>query len=99
MPMDHPSDIDRSLLEEISETVDRFEAAIKAGDNPQIETYLGGWNDPALSALLAELVGVELECRVRRGEKPALLEYQNRFPQQRHVIEEEFPAKLGNYDV
>jgi len=99
MPTSLPPETDRSLLEKIDEIVDSFESQLKAGSNPQIESFLEGWHDPNLSSLLRELVGVELEYRVRRGEKAALVEYYNRFPRYRNIIDEEFPARLGNYDL
>jgi serine/threonine protein kinase len=87
------------LLERIDEIVDSFESQFKSGNNPQIESFLEGWHDPELSTLLAELVGVEQEVRVRRGEKPTLSEYRSRFPRQHEVLDREFPASLGNYDL
>lgn len=99
MPTSLPPETDRSLLERIDVSVDRFEALLKSGEHPQIESFFEGWHDPELSNLLRELLGVELEYRVRRGEKPALVEYHNRFPRYRDVLDEEFPARLGNYDL
>jgi serine/threonine protein kinase len=99
MPTSLPPETDRSLLERIDASVDRFEALLKSGEHPQIESFFEGWHDTELSNLLRELLGVELEHRVRRGEKPALVEYHNRFPRYRDVIDEEFPARLGNYDL
>lgn len=99
MPTSLPPETDRSLLERIDVSVDRFEALLKRGDHPQIESFFEGWHDLELSQLLRELLGVELEHRVRRGEKPALVEYHNRFPRYRNVVDEEFPARLGNYDL
>jgi serine/threonine protein kinase len=99
MPTPLPPETDRSLLERIDVSVDRFESQLKSGDHPQIESFFEGWHDPELSNLLRELLGVELEYRVRRGEKVALVEYHNRFPRYRDVVDEEFPARLGNYDL
>jgi len=99
MPTPLPPETGRSLLERIDLTVDRFEALLRSGDYPQIEVFFEGWHDLEISKLLRELLGVELEYRIRRGEKPALVEYHNRFPQYRPVVDEEFPARIGNYDL
>ncbi len=99
MPTSLPPETDRALLERIDESVDRFESQLKGGDHPQIESFFESWPHREVSKLLRELMGVELEYRVRRGEKPALVEYRNRFPRYREVVDEEFPARLGNYDL
>lgn len=99
MPTPLQRESDRSLLQRISDTVDRFEAMLNSGSNPRIELLVEEWRDPELPALLAELVGVELEHRVRRAERPTLSEYQIRFAQYRNVIDKEFPASIGNYDL
>jgi serine/threonine protein kinase len=58
----------------------RFEAAWQAGQRPRIEDYLGQTPEPARSALLAELLRLELEYRGRNGEQPTEEEYRTRYP-------------------
>ena len=56
----------------------RFESAWKG--RPRIEDYLEGWPEPARSALLRELLRLEVQFRRRRGENCKVAEYQQRFP-------------------
>jgi serine/threonine-protein kinase len=57
----------------------RFEAAWQAGQRPRIEDYLGQTREPTRSALLAELLRLDLEYRRRNGETPAEQEYASRL--------------------
>src|SRR5262249_48825315 len=54
----------------IDEQADRFERAWRAGQQPRIEDYLAGVEEPRRSRLLEELLRVEHELR-RGGEAPA----------------------------
>jgi serine/threonine protein kinase len=58
---------------------DRFEAAWRTGQEPRIEDYLGETPAPDLSALLHELLALEVELRRDRGESPTPEEYHSRF--------------------
>jgi serine/threonine-protein kinase len=64
----------------------RFEDALKAGQDPQLEAHLGDWPEPERSALLHELLWLELAYRRRRGEQPTPEEYRRRFPEHGAVI-------------
>jgi serine/threonine-protein kinase len=55
-----------------------FEAACMG--RPRIEDFLEGWPEPARSALLRDLVRIEVEHRRRRGERAAVEDYRERFP-------------------
>jgi eukaryotic-like serine/threonine-protein kinase len=59
---------------------DRFDAAWKAGERPQIEDYLTAMPEPGRSAVLRELIQVEVEYRRGLGESMCVAEYQERFP-------------------
>ena len=59
---------------------DRFEAAWRAGQRPQIEDYLSAVREAQRTALLRELLASELEHRLRNGERPESREYLERFP-------------------
>jgi serine/threonine protein kinase/WD40 repeat protein len=64
----------------IDQVCDRFEAAWKEGRRPRLEEFLGDAPEPERTALLSELVAVELAYRRRAAESPALQEYLERFP-------------------
>ena len=66
--------------EELDRACDRFEAEWKAGKRPKIEDHLEGIAEPLRSALLGDLIAVELHWRQRRGERPVPAEYHDRFP-------------------
>src|SRR6266481_4090290 len=65
----------------IDEECLRFEAAWKAGECPRVEEYLSGSAEPRRTALLRELLPLELSYRRARGQLPSLAEYGSRFPE------------------
>jgi serine/threonine protein kinase len=69
---------------------DRFEAAWKKGQSPEIEQYLGDVAESEQPALLRELLMLELSCLVARGQQPSQQTYLNRFPAHRTVVEDAF---------
>src|SRR5262245_1847847 len=71
---------------------DRFEAAWRAGAAPRIEDYLAETRQADRPALLGELVTLERELRLQRGERPGVEEYLDRFPQHAGVIRATFGA-------
>jgi WD40 repeat protein/predicted Ser/Thr protein kinase len=79
-------------LERIDRACTRFEQAWRAGPRPDLGDYLAGTGDER-GALLCELLKVELECRLKRGEQPAADEYRRRFP------EDEGPIAAAFADV
>src|SRR5262245_6949715 len=58
----------------------RFESALQAETPATIEEYLGDAAEPVRSALLRELLRLEIEYRIKRGEQPTVDEYRVRFP-------------------
>src|SRR5262249_24488216 len=70
----------------------RFEQAWRSGPRPDLRDYLAGTGDERV-ALFCELLKVELECRLKRGEQPAAEEYRQRFP------EDEGPIAAAFEDV
>src|SRR5262249_7219585 len=58
----------------------QFEQAWRAGRWPRIEDYAAGAEGPGQSALVRELLLVEVDYRRRAGESPHAAEYQARFP-------------------
>jgi serine/threonine protein kinase len=74
----------------------RFEDAWRAGQGPRIEDYLQEVDELERAALLQELVAVELELRLGRGDRPNRQEYQDRFPDDASVIDAAFGALTGS---
>ncbi len=81
------SDMTPSQLKRIDDTCDRFEAAWQIGQRPRIEDYLDVVPQPERSALLRELLALELYYRYRIGETLLLKEYQQRFPEHAELIQ------------
>lgn len=59
---------------------DEFESAWKSATRPSIETFLGRVSETEREDVLRELLGIELDERLRRGEVPLFAEYRSRFP-------------------
>jgi WD40 repeat protein/serine/threonine protein kinase len=68
------------LAQEIDQICDRFEAAWKTDQPPRIEDYLAETAEAQRSALLRELLPLEIAYRRRAGEYPQAEEYRIRFP-------------------
>ena len=60
----------------IDEVCNKFEAEWLAGRPPPIEPYLARVTPPQEDALLRELLALDVEYRLRRGERPGVGEYQ-----------------------
>ena len=73
-----------SVVERVDNVCDRFEqawqSAASTAHRPRIEDYLGDTPEPERSALLHELLALEIEYRRQAGEHPSREEYQTRFP-------------------
>jgi serine/threonine protein kinase len=70
----------QSPAERLDRVCDRFEDAWLAGQRPRIEDYLQDVAVSERSALLDELLRLELDYRVRLGECPTAEEYRLCFP-------------------
>jgi hypothetical protein len=78
------SDSSTSLLLRIDGLCDQFEAALQVGAAHRIEDYLGLMTtDCERSALLTELVLLEIDYRRRCREKFDIFEYARRFPSEK----------------
>src|SRR5258708_6408630 len=77
-------------LVEINRVCDRFEAAWRAGRRPSAEDHLGDADEPGRTALLREVLAIEIESRKSVGERPDFAEYRARFPEHAAVIEAVF---------
>ena len=69
---------------------DRFEESLREGKRPRIEDFLAEGTRPERSALLGELLKIELAYRRRDGETPEIAEYTVRFPEDTKVLSKVF---------
>jgi serine/threonine-protein kinase len=74
----------------------RFESSWRAGDEPKVEEFLVGWQEPERSKLLSELVLLELNYIGRDGRTLAPQEYVGRFPEHKDVITDVFDRWTGS---
>ena len=82
--------LDVSAKKRIDQICLRFEAAWRAGGHPPIEPYLAGVPEPERSALLQELLLLDVDYRLRGGQTPRSDEYRTAFPEQRDIVEDVF---------
>jgi WD40 repeat protein/tRNA A-37 threonylcarbamoyl transferase component Bud32 len=81
-----PTVLPLEVLDRIDRACDRFEASWQAGERHRLEDYLDGVAAAYRSAMLRNLLAVELDARLRRGERPEPAEYADRFPADGEVI-------------
>lgn len=74
-------------LRRIDAICDRFEAALKSGSTPRIETFLEVAEKSLRDTLLRELLALELAYRIRRGDSVDVDEYRSRFPGHSQMID------------
>jgi eukaryotic-like serine/threonine-protein kinase len=70
---------DLSALQRIDTFCDQFEDEWRRGERPRIEDYLDKVPEAERAALLRQLLKVEVELRVKAGERVSVEEYQERF--------------------
>jgi serine/threonine protein kinase len=63
----------------VDQACDAFEAAWRAGRQPRLADYLGDDAEPARSALLRELIALDVIYRRRAGESPRPDDYHHHF--------------------
>jgi tetratricopeptide (TPR) repeat protein/tRNA A-37 threonylcarbamoyl transferase component Bud32 len=78
----------------IDEVADRFEETWRTGPPPRIEDFLEGNSAAGRTALLEELVCIDVHRRKQAGDEPLLTDYQNRFPDDREAAEAGFRAAI-----
>lgn len=71
---------------EIDRLCDRFDQKMLSGQSPRIEEFMAEASEAAREGLLVELLAMEIEHRVSRGDEPRLEEYAPRFPDHPDVI-------------
>jgi hypothetical protein len=79
-----------SEAELVHHACERFETEWRGNAWPLIEGYLDTAAESCRLILLHELIKLELELRMRAGERPTAGEYRLRFPDQAHAIDEIF---------
>ncbi|HLJ97382.1 MAG TPA: serine/threonine-protein kinase, partial [Gemmataceae bacterium] len=79
-PSDLPS-LPLALARRVDEVCERYEAAWKSGRRPSLQEYIEGIGEPVRSALLQELVPLDLEYRRRHGDDPQPTDYLGSFPE------------------
>src|SRR3954462_12301865 len=77
---------------QVAAACDRFEAAWRSGVRATIESYLGGLGPTERTAVLHELVGLEVELRTEAGDRPSLEEFVERFPDDSAVVASAFAS-------
>jgi predicted Ser/Thr protein kinase len=84
---DLPRDGERlALLKRIDATCLRFEDEWRVGRTPCLSSYLGDAAGPERSALLRELLRVELDYRCRNGDSPSSGDYLRLFPEDAQTV-------------
>jgi serine/threonine protein kinase len=79
------------VFREVDSACERFEAEWKAGTKPQIAGYLTDTQEPVRSALLRELLLLDIEYRQKAGEEPRAAEYtRHLLPTDRELLQHVF---------
>ena len=66
---------------------DEFESGWQSATRPDIAAFLDRVSEVDRDAVLRELLGIELDQRLRRGEVPPFADYVARFPDRAAVVE------------
>ena len=85
-PRADPS-LNLETIRHIDDVCTIFEEKWRGGARPIIEDLLAGSVGLERSAVLRELLAVEIELRLRDGEQPSALDYARRFPQHRGLVD------------
>jgi WD40 repeat protein/serine/threonine protein kinase len=83
---DEPDFDQTSLSDRVDLVCDRFEQAWIAGKQPKLEDFLGESTEPERSALLKELLALELTYRKKLGETVTADAYMARFPDHSDLV-------------
>ena len=75
------------VLERVNRLCLDFERSFRAGDVPRLESYLERVSNDCYRAALYYLIELERDLLCERGIEPSLQQYQERFPDQRQVVE------------
>jgi hypothetical protein len=83
------------LAGRLNPVCDRFEAAWLTGTAPRLEDFLTHVDEGDRTALLRELLELDLYYRGRRGDRATPEEYRERLPQHGDLVAAAFPAVDG----
>jgi len=95
MSSDQAGDLDRSLLLQVDEIGDRFEAAWRSGSAPQIEDFLQDLPGDTQYELLLALIELDIHFRSQAGAAPDLEHYAARFPDCAPLIRQKLHSSHG----
>ncbi len=85
--------VEVSALGHIVEACDRYETEWRATGTARIEAYLEEIEASTRDALFRELLAIDVELRLERGEQPRALDYLDRFPDRADSIESTFQKR------
>jgi len=83
-------------LQYIDAVCDRFEAAWRAGKSPDPSSYLSLAREDVREPLLHDLLRIDLQYRLERGEYPDAHTYRQRFPELCEVVDAVFASGLNS---
>jgi len=83
----------------VDDACDRFENEWKKDQSPRIETFLAEVSEQAQQPLLQELILLEFALRRKRGDKPTIEDYQDRFADHAELVAGIFPDIQQNDSV
>ena len=69
---------------------DRFEVAWRAGERPDLGSFLSGLSGPAQARLFRDLLALDVEYRAGLGERPSADDYHARFPEHAEIVDAVF---------
>ncbi len=83
-------------LKRIDDDCVQFEEEWQAGSKPYLKDYLTGFDGGLRSALLVELLLLDIEYRMRAGQWPDPSDYETRFPGDTPAIESAFNSAVDD---
>jgi tetratricopeptide (TPR) repeat protein/predicted Ser/Thr protein kinase len=83
----------------IDAACDRFEDDFREGRDPDLAEHLSGVPDEARARLFRDLLGLDLDYRRRRGERPEARGYRARFPELVDVVDSVFRSMTERPDA
>lgn len=94
-----PDDNPANVLEQIKQVGRAFGKQLSQGKSPRIEKFLSQVPAEAQENLFANLIGIEVNYRQRKGETPTSDEYLRRFPKYKKEVRRVFfEPTMGSVD-
>ena len=69
---------------------DRFEAAWRTGESPDLAACLAEFSGPARAHLFRDLLALDVEYRASLGDRPTAADYRARFPEHEAIVDAAF---------